>query len=191
MTPFDAYTKYLALKNHFTSDYDYFQYGGKVSARQDAFERRRDKYQFYKLSKKKDVEGFLIANFIDDNSNKWIGDLNDKESEDVYNKWKGRQESITYLYKNDLNKMDDDLDLNLKVIDGQYPKLLQLYQFGTVSIETLVVLNKVVNYIPHWTKNITDHIIWPEHRRRILKYEPFVKFDPFKMKKLTLERFTA
>jgi hypothetical protein len=87
--------------------------------------------------------------------------------------------------------MDDDLDLNLKVIDGQYPKLLQFYQFGTVSIETLVILNKVVNYIPHWTKNITDHIIWPEHRRRILKYEPFVKFDPFRMKKLTLERFTA
>jgi hypothetical protein len=33
MTPFEVYKKYLALKNHFTKDsYDYFKYGGKVSA---------------------------------------------------------------------------------------------------------------------------------------------------------------
>lgn len=190
MTPYDAFVKYLAIKNHFSSDYDYFQYNGKVSARQDSFEKRRDKYQFYKLSKKKDVEGFLIANLVDDSRSKWVGDLIDKESEEVYSRWKSRQESISYVYKNDLDKLDDDLDSNLKVVDGQYPKLLQLYQFNTVSIETLVILNKIVKYIPHWTKNITDTIIWPEYRRRILKYEPFVKFDIFKMKKVTLERFS-
>ena len=32
-TPFEVYTKYLALKNHFESkSYDYHKYGGKVRA---------------------------------------------------------------------------------------------------------------------------------------------------------------
>lgn len=190
MTPFEAFTKYLALKNHFSSDYDYFQYNGKVTARADSFEKRRDKYQFYKLSKKKDVEGFLVANFISDSKSAWVGDLISKESEDIYSKWKARQESLTYIFKNDLNKLDDDLDLNLKVLEGEYPKLLRMYQFGDVTIETVVILNKIVKFIPHWTKNITDSIIWPEYKRRLEKYAPFVKFDPFKMKKLTLDRFT-
>ena len=190
MTPFDAFTKYLALKNHFSSDYDYFQYNGKVTAKIETFEKRRDKYQFYKLSKKKDVEGYLVANFITEDKSIWIGDLISKDAEDNYGKWKARQESITYIYKNDLNKLDDDLDLNLKVIDGDYPKLLRMYQFSDITIETLIILNKVVKFIPHWTNKIADSIIWPEYKRRLQKYEPFVKFDPFKMKKITLERFT-
>ena len=190
MTPFDAFTKYLALKNHFSSDYDYFQYNGKVTAKIETFEKRRDKYQFYKLSKKKDIEGYLVANFITEDKSIWIGDLISKDAEDNYGKWKARQESITYIYKNDLNKLDDDLDLNLKVIDGDYPKLLRMYQFGDITIETLIILNKVVKFIPHWTNKISDIIIWPEYKRRLQKYEPFVKFDPFKMKKITLERFT-
>ena len=190
MTPFDAFTKYLALKNHFSSDYDYFQYNGKVTAKIETFEKRRDKYQFYKLSKKKDVEGYLVANFITEDKSIWIGDLISKDAEDNYGKWKARQESITYIYKNDLNKLDDDLDLNLKVIDGDYPKLLRMYQFSDITIETLIILNKVVKFIPHWTNKISDSIIWPEYKRRLQKYEPFVKFDPFKMKKITLERFT-
>lgn len=132
----------------------------------------------------------MVANFITEDKSIWIGDLISKDAEDNYGKWKARQESITYIYKNDLNKLDDDLDLNLKVIDGDYPKLLRMYQFGDITIETLIILNKVVKFIPHWTNKIADSIIWPEYKRRLQKYEPFVKFDPFKMKKITLERFT-
>ena len=63
MTPFEVYTKYIALKNHFSQErYDYFTYGGKVRAKESSFEIRKDKYFFYKLSKHKDIENFLLAN---------------------------------------------------------------------------------------------------------------------------------
>ena len=36
MTPFEVYTKYIALKNHFTQErYDYFTYGGNDTASLD------------------------------------------------------------------------------------------------------------------------------------------------------------
>ena len=43
MTPYQVYTKYIALKNHFTQkNYDYFTYGGKVRAKETSFEVRKD-----------------------------------------------------------------------------------------------------------------------------------------------------
>ena len=52
MTGFEAFTLYYTLKLHFTTDYDYFKYNGKSSVSIDAFEKRKEKYHFYKLSRK-------------------------------------------------------------------------------------------------------------------------------------------
>ena len=52
-TGFAAYALWNALKLHFTSDsYDYFKYNGKTSISVTSFENRKDKYHFYKLSRK-------------------------------------------------------------------------------------------------------------------------------------------
>ena len=41
MKPFEAYTTYLAMKNHFEKDgYDFVRYGGKVTARVESFYAR-------------------------------------------------------------------------------------------------------------------------------------------------------
>ena len=49
MQPFEAYTLFLAIKNHFVkADYDYFKYNGKVSASFNSFLARKDKYYFSK-----------------------------------------------------------------------------------------------------------------------------------------------
>ena len=41
---FDAYKVYLALRQHFTSVYDYFKYNGKVRAGVESFLKRKDKF---------------------------------------------------------------------------------------------------------------------------------------------------
>ena len=46
MTPFEAYKTYSALKLHFTTDYNYFQYNGSVRLKQESFEKRNDKVFF-------------------------------------------------------------------------------------------------------------------------------------------------
>ena len=66
--PFEAYTCYLALKNHFTKDhYDYIKYRGKTRATVKAFYKRRDRFWFEKFSRQKtdkEVEEFFVSNFI-------------------------------------------------------------------------------------------------------------------------------
>ncbi len=52
MTGYEAFSIYHTLKLHFTSDYDYFKYNGKCNISPTTFENRRDKYHFYKLSRK-------------------------------------------------------------------------------------------------------------------------------------------
>ena len=64
---FDVFKIYLAIKNHFTTDYDYIKYGGKVTAKLDSFTKRPDRYFFHKLSKrfnKDDVLDYFVANFL-------------------------------------------------------------------------------------------------------------------------------
>ena len=49
MNEFEAYKEYIALKLHFTSDYDYFKYNGKTNVTLHSFEERKDKYHFKRL----------------------------------------------------------------------------------------------------------------------------------------------
>ena len=62
---FGCFKTYMALKRHFTSDYDMFKYNGKLNNTGfNNFETRRDKYQFQKLSKLKNPEQFMLANIL-------------------------------------------------------------------------------------------------------------------------------
>ena len=45
--------------------YNYFKYSGYTRANKEKFEKRPDKYFFYKLSKNKDIVNFLISIFRD------------------------------------------------------------------------------------------------------------------------------
>lgn len=177
MEPFDAYKKYLALKQHFSKDkYDYFKYNGKVNAKSSSFETRKDKYMFYKLSKKKDVEGYLVANMIE-NDNAWIGDLLSSESEQIYNEWLKKQQSISYIFENDISKLKDDLNENIMTKHGEYPFMLKLFFKKEICIETIVISNDILNFFNHWKNKIEDPVIWPDLYKKCLKYRSFVQFD--------------
>lgn len=190
MEPFEAYKKYLALKQHFTRDsYDYHKYNGKVNAKNTSFEVRKDKYMFYKLSKKRDVEGFLIANMVYDDK-AWIGDLLSSESERVYIEWLKRQESLSYVFQNDLSKLDDDMNVNFKVKDGEYPYALILYMRKEICIETLIIIDSITKIFKHWNKSIVDPVLWPDIYKKCLKYEAFLKYDKKAYANLLKDRFS-
>ena len=53
MTGYEAFSLYNSLKLHFSQQtYDYFKYNGKSNISVNSFENRKDKYHFYKLSRK-------------------------------------------------------------------------------------------------------------------------------------------
>jgi len=191
MTPYEVFTDYVALKNHFTSkSYDYFKYNGKLRAANPAsFNQRRDKIFFMKLAKHKDPKHFLVANFIEGDT--WIGDLAYNEAaQSRYVEWQKRTQSLTYIFKNDIEKLDEAFDSNFIVKDGQHPPALRLYLSKQITIETLVILIDVVRCYSHWQKHMGDDIVWKDLAIKLAKYKPFLNYDKAKMKKILLDRFS-
>ena len=146
---FSAFAMFNALKIHFTSDsYDYFRYHGKSNVTADGFSNRKDKYSFYKLSRKyrlEDLKNFYVANLLEKEVN-WIGDINNLEGEETYKKWQKRNQSLTYRFEQDIihlfNSTQSPNDM-LMVENGQYPILLKEVMHSSIAVETLVILNDI------------------------------------------------
>lgn len=189
MTPFDIYIKYLALKKHFTDKkYDYFKYSGKTRASIESFNKRKDRYFFEKTSRKlndKEVVEFFVSNFItaNDPSTIWIGELVNN-GETNYKEWTKRQQSLTYLLK----EQSEELFSNNKLEDvfncsKGHPILLRKFMGGYLSIETLVIYDRIFQYGKNFDKNLLDPI-WETVSLKIQKYSPFLNTDMFHCKKL-------
>ena len=186
MTGYEAFALYHTLKLHFTSDYDYFKYNGKCNISPTTFENRKDKYHFYKLSRKytnkDEFANFVIANLFE-NSKAWAGDLLQEEADIIFKERQRIQPALSYIFENDCRVIFDDVEPNdvLKT-NGDHPKLLTMALRKEIAPETLIILNAILQFLPMWDKKITDTIRWPEYRQRLLKYASFLTLDIVKYK---------
>lgn len=193
MESFDAYRIYQALKLHFEKDsYDAIKYRFKTSANPRSFWKRKDKYQFNKVAKRfqkeDDIVNYYVAHFL--NGSKWVGEM--VTDEDTYTQWLKRRESLSYLFEQDLYKIEDHtFDELLISVDGQYPPIIREYLEGSISIETVVVINRITGFLRKANKDITDTILWPDLYLKISKYDPFVVVDKTKMTKIILKIFNS
>ena len=192
MMPFDAYRCYLSLKNHFTKDhYDYHKYRGKTRATNQAFYKRKDRFWFEKTSRKysdEEVLNFLLANFVntDTPQNLWIGEIINS-GERTYAEWMKRQQSLTYLFKEQLNELllENNLDEVFNCSKG-HPLVLKRYLGGEISLETLTILEKVFSFAKNFDKKLKDPV-WESVSLKIKKYSPFININVFQYKKLLKE----
>jgi hypothetical protein len=191
MNGYDLYCIYQAIKLHFTSEnYNFFQYDGKTRVSIDAFQKRRDKFLFHRLARKyrdEEMIPFLVANFVHSDDN-WTKSLLEDQAEETYRDWKRTTDSMTKVYLEDLQKIcPDPKEFNslFKVENGQFPPLLNLFMQKEITIETMVILNNIFNYVQIWDKKITDDIIYPKISRKIRKYGAFLSVDTKKYKELT------
>jgi hypothetical protein len=191
MKAFECFTTYMAMKRHFSSDYDMFKYNGKLNNTSvSKFETRRDKYFFHKLSKLKNPYDFMLANIIK-NANFWPGDVNNMDTHAVYVNWQKRQQSMSYMFKQDLHKMDDDFDVNIFVKDGMHPHLLKLILREDIGVETFIILNELTPFFWYWDNAMAKDPIWNDLKNKCEKYKPFFinNVDLKKFKSYTMEHF--
>ena len=193
VTPFETYQTYLSMKSHFTnSKYDFFKYGGKSRATVTSFNKRKDKYWFEKTSRKysdQEITDFLLANFVttDTPQNLWIGEIINS-GEKTYADWMKRQQSLTYLFKVQSNELLFNKKLN-EVFDcsnNKHPIVLKKYLGGEISLETLMILEKVFSFRKNFDKKLTDPV-WETVSLKIKKYTPFLNINVFPYKKILRE----
>ena len=189
VTPFDTYQHYLSLKNHFTNPkYDFFKYGAKTRASVTSFNKRKDKYWFEKTSRKysdKEIVDFLVSNFISSTNpqNLWIGEIINS-GERNYAEWTKRQQSLSYLYKEQMqeffseNKLEDAFNCS-----KGHPPILKKFLGGDVSIECLSICEKIFSFRKDFDKKLDDPV-WETVSLKLKKYIPFLNIDVFRYKKI-------
>lgn len=193
LTPLECYRTYIAIKNHFTQKkYDYHKYNGKVKASLESFYKRKDRFWFEKMSRTKtedEIKNFFVANFAscNDPQTLWIGEII-KNGESNYKNWQKKIQSLAYLFKEELGIIcsQDDFISNFKIIGSKHPKIIKLYLSNKISLETLIILNKILKYKANYDKNLEDPI-WEFTSMKIEKYSPFIHIDIDKYKNIVKE----
>ena len=189
VTPFETYQTYLSMKNHFTNrKYDFFTYGGKSRATMTSFNKRKDKYWFEKTSRKysdQEITDFLLANFVtaDTPQNVWLGEIINS-GEKTYADWMKRQQSLTYLFKEQSTELlsEKKLEEVFNCSKG-HPIVLKKYLGGEISLETLTILEKIFSFVKNFDTKLQDPV-WESVSLKIRKYLPFLNINVFNYKKI-------
>jgi hypothetical protein len=192
VTPFETYQAYLGMKSHFTNPkYDFFKYGGKSRATMASFNKRKDKYWFEKTSRKysdQEVIDFLLSNFVNATNpqNLWIGEIINS-GERTYAQWKMRQQSLTYMFKEQSENLlsDNDLEKVFNCSKG-HPVVLKKYLGGEISLETLSILERIFSFQKNFDKKLSDPV-WETVSMKLKKYLPFLNINVFQFKKVLRE----
>ena len=192
VTPFETYQSYLSMKNHFTNrKYDFFRYGGKSSATVTSFNKRKDKYWFEKTSRKysdDEIVNFLLANFVttDNPKNLWIGEIINS-GERTYSDWMRRQQSISYIFKEQSSELLQDQNLE-KILECKkgHPIILKRFLGGDISLETFVIFDIIFAFSERFDKKLKDPV-WETVSLKIKKYKPFLNINVFQFKKILRE----
>jgi hypothetical protein len=201
LKPWEAYQVYNALKLHFESDtYDALKYNYRTSASQASFLKRKDRFFFAKLAKKypdrQTLIDFLVSNFST-RTKVWAGNLIDSEADDTYAEWIRKRDSFSYYFSDQVDYLMNHCQENrLKFDDlfvsrdGDHPLIVRLHSAGTISLETLVVFDELLEFMKR--TSVTETIFWPEFAKTLQKYRPFFRqvVDLKKCKQIALSRFT-
>lgn len=186
VTPFEVYQTYLSFKNHFTREkYDYFKYAGKTNASITSFNKRRDRYFFEKMSRQKsdiEIKEYFLSNFITEDPSKiWIKEII-QNGEGRYTDWKKKSQSLSYVFSEETSSIftKKNFDSVFSTSKG-HPIILKKYLGGEISIETLVILEKILGFRKRFDVKLQDPV-WLSVSLILKKYEPFLNIDVSKYK---------
>ena len=193
VTPFECYKTYIAMKQHFTKEkYDYVKYGGKSRASVVSFNKRKDRYFFERMSRKKsddEITQYFISNFIssEDPTKVWIGEII-QNGETNFKEWQKRNQSLTYIFSNEIEGFFSGGDFDSDFIsNGQHPKILKEYLKKNISIETLVILDMILGFGKEYDKKLVDPI-WSTVSLKMKKYRSFLNISVLRYKKILKEK---
>ena len=188
MTGFETYKLYVSVKQHFNidNDYNHIKFNGKSKGvNLDTYNRRKDKYYFEALGARKGKEllQFYVANFVVGDG-RYIAEMYNQESEEVFFGWKGVIESLTYLFTEDLKNVKEFLDeRNLKfddlfkIKDGDHPIVFRFVQQKMIKVETYIIMNEILKFDSRFKILIKDEFIYPVVQYKFDRYNEFMNFD--------------
>ncbi len=201
---FDVYRMYLAFKQHFSNPtFDFFQYDGKVKAKETTYQQRNDYYFFETLArslKKEEVQRYMLASFIqaEDPKKVWIGDIK-RDGKARYLAQQKQMDSLSYTFGQDCDTVVDYMERNsygfntlFGTTHGQnsgHPPALKLYLQKKITLESLLICDMVLGFMKEWDNNLKDPL-WEGISFKIKKYKPFLSIPTQQYKKVLQSKFS-
>jgi len=188
MEPIDVYIMYCAMKAHFSrKDYNFNKYGGKTKVSRDSFFKRKDRHFFVKLSRKYktdiEIKNYYISNFIKDKKG-YIANFSDEN----YKSWLLKRSGFFEQFVMELSPYIKEFQPLFEVEGNNHPKLLKEFLGSRVSLETMIVLDELVEYGKNWDKLLEGDIIWIDLKKLMENYKGFLTINKnlYRMKLLKL-----
>lgn len=186
-----AYEMYLAIKAHFSSDYDFFKYKGRIKSSVLTYEKFATKNYYSvicKLANKyesKELLSYFISNMLVNNG-QYIFEV-DSEGKRIYTDYLRRKDSRQYIFKQDISRVCNELEKlhkdcfwrSIDIVDAQHPLLFRMFVGSYLSPETMCILYQINDYISYWDKSIDDTLIYPQVSFQIKKLSPFIKIKDY------------
>ena len=182
MEAIDTYLMYCALKAHFgKTDYDFVTYHGKTRIKRDSFYKRKDRGFFVKISKKykteENVKNYFVSNFIKDGKG-YVSNFSDEN----YEEWKDKRANFYNQFVLEISPFVKNFNPLFVIKDDEHPILLKEYLGKRVSLETLIILDELVEFSKTWNKKLSEDYIWQDIKKLMNNYKRFLTLDKNKYK---------
>ena len=187
MQAVDVYLMYCALKAHFQGDYDYHKFSGKTKTKRESYYKRKDRFFFAKTAVKyedTEVLNYFVSNFIHNRSG-YIANFTDKN----YETWMNKRAMFYEIFSQEMQPFVKNFEPLFECESGQHPTLLKEYMGKRISLETMIVLDDLVEFSKRWDKELVwDDFVWPDVKKLMNNYKGFltINTDKYRMKLLKL-----
>ena len=187
MQAVDVYLMYCALKAHFQGDYDYHKFGGKTKTKRESYYKRKDRFFFAKTAVKyedTEVLNYFVSNFIHNRSG-YIANFTDKN----YETWMNKRAMFYEIFSQEMQPFVKNFEPLFECESGQHPTLLKEYMGKRISLETMIVLDDLVEFSKRGDKELVwDDFVWPDVKKLMNNYKGFltINTDKYRMKLLKL-----
>jgi len=186
MEAIDTYLMYCAMKAHFgKTDYDFVTYHGKTRIKRDSFYKRKDRGFFVKISRKyktqENIKNYFVSNFIKDGKG-YVSNFNDEN----YEEWKDKRANFYNQFTLEIKPLVKNFNPLFNIESDEHPILLKEYLGKRVSLETLIVLDELVEFSKTWNKKLSEDYIWQDIKKLMNNYKRFLTLDKKKYRMVLL-----
>ena len=129
----------------------------------DKFEAKTNmKLIFGKLTrkyKKQELINIIVSNFA--TGDKFGGFPYDAEAIEVWKEWQARKERLSYNFEQDLLAIQTRMEKDniLDATHGDHPLILKMLLGKQVTLETVVILNRLLNFIDEYSDDMILSLI--------------------------------
>lgn len=192
-----VYMLYLMLKQHFNGKYDVIKYNWVMRVSDAAYQKRRDKYFFEKLSDKhtlKELTLVFMSNLVA-NQDAWIGDISDADAMSFYREYIGKLKRVKTVFEDDVKNifyfskkvevktLNEIFEYNSKV---QTSYIFKLLQSNVISFETFILLDSFLDIINKHDQQATD-LVWSNYSVKLNAYKKLLQVDRTEAKNLFIK----